>query len=467
MLLGGGASSGLWVYVIDTSEDARSEDLSPNRGRFALSCVRAVSRAALALPHAPDDAAVICAGRAPRVLVPPGAEDGGLLFADPWQHGSATAGDSFELLPALRLALLLCRQRVGTAQPLQQQQQRHQQQQQQQQPRPQRQSPEAGRVVVFVNSGVRVRDAEAGAAVAAFNAVAGTGGCDGGVIGLDIVLLGGASEEVDAASMRCLRHIVDALNGSSTDKGPRASNHSGGSGSSSSSSSTCTSGCSRIGSALGSAPAEDAHIPCCSNSCSSSSSSSSSAGAGAPHDAAAATPVPRRRHLQQPQHQRPQRRRHVRARLVDFGTAPPSLLMWQQVELLMELLELPTYEQLGGGAEPETPDHPGPARARGHAGPAGGDAAARPAAAAPHQLGGPAATGVAHHHPHPSSAARLATRLRQRLLGPSLFSSRALRPCRCRHESLDSLHHLSHDGFMHSWLPSYANPAKVRPDSVI
>jgi hypothetical protein len=27
--------------------------------------------------------------------------------------------------------------------------------------------------------------------------------------------------------------------------------------------------------------------------------------------------------------------------------------MWQQVELLMELLELPTYEQLGGGAEPE------------------------------------------------------------------------------------------------------------------
>jgi hypothetical protein len=116
---------------------------------------------------------------------------------------------------------------------------------------------------------------------------------------------------------------------------------------------------------------------------------------------------------------------------------------------------------------PQTPDHPGPARARGHAGPAGGDAAARPAAAAPHQLGGPAATGVAHHHPHPSSAARLATRLRQRLLGPSLFSSRALRPCRCRHESLDSLHHLSHDGFMHSWLPSYANPAKVRPDSVI
>ena len=32
----------------------------------------------------------------------------------------------------------------------------------------------------------------------------------------------------------------------------------------------------------------------------------------------------------------------------------------------------------------------------------------------------------------------------------------------CRHDSLDSLQHLSGDGFLRSWLPSYANFAKVR-----
>ena len=40
-------------------------------------------------------------------------------------------------------------------------------------------------------------------------------------------------------------------------------------------------------------------------------------------------------------------------------------------------------------------------------------------------------------------------------------SRRRVLPSSCRHDSLDSLQHLSGDGFIRSWLPSYANYSKV------
>ena len=51
---------------------------------------------------------------------------------------------------------------------------------------------------------------------------------------------------------------------------------------------------------------------------------------------------------------------------------------------------------------------------------------------------------------------------------PALLRRRAgvLAPARCRDESLDALGHLSSDGFMRPWLPSYANvPVGLRPGS--
>lgn len=39
--------------------------------------------------------------------------------------------------------------------------------------------------------------------------------------------------------------------------------------------------------------------------------------------------------------------------------------------------------------------------------------------------------------------------------------TRSIQPGICRYESLDSLQHLSTDGFLRSWLPSYSNIAKV------
>ena len=44
---------------------------------------------------------------------------------------------------------------------------------------------------------------------------------------------------------------------------------------------------------------------------------------------------------------------------------------------------------------------------------------------------------------------------------PSVFLSRAMTPSLCRYESMDALQHLSPEGFIHSWLPSYSNPSKV------
>lgn len=296
------SSGGLWVYIIDTSEAARSEDVSPNRARYALSSVRSLSKAALSLPQAPEDAAVVVAARAPRVLVPPGADDGGLLFADPWQPGSATAGDNFELLPALRLALLLCRQRAavsigGVAR----------QQQQQQLPAP---PYEAGRVVMFICSGVHVTEADVAGALRAMAAPP-------AIIGLDIVLLGGAAQEVDQASMRCLVLLIDSLNESSSSSSVRAD--------AGASDATASHG-------SGAAAALPAAAPPCTP-------GSDPVAGGSPvpvtPQVAAAPGV---MGLQQ-------HNRHPRARLVCFEAPDPDLPSWQQLEPLLELLELPTHEQ--------------------------------------------------------------------------------------------------------------------------
>jgi len=473
---------GLWCYVIDTSEAARSEDVAPSRARFALSSVRSLSKAALALPHAPDDAAVVvAAGTAPRVLVPPGADDGGLLFSDPWQPagGAALGGsDSFSLLPALRLALLLCRQRAARPAPLQLPPLMQQ--------RTQAPSSAAaldassagggsatgGRVVVFVCSGTRLADSDVGGALAAFSAASALH------VGLDVVLLGGAATEVDRASQERLRRIIDGLNGVD---GSETTSTSSSSTSSSSTSSTSISN-------------QDATDPVANSNTSISDGATVSSTSIISSPAVAATPLPKAAAAAvaaAAAATRPQQ--PPRARLVCFDAPDPDLPSWQQVEPLLELLELPIsdqhdleyevgavvwrmpllavstdgcYQPLHPKAHPLTarpalsplptiittpkqPHPPGPAgtsvRPRGAPGPTSTRALALGAAAAAAAGGG-----------------RLASRLRQRLLGPSLFSSRALRPCRCRHESLDSLHHLSHDGFMHSWLPSYANPAKVR-----
>jgi hypothetical protein len=106
-----------------------------------------------------------------------------------------------------------------------------------------------------------------------------------------------------------------------------------------------------------------------------------------------------------------------------------------------------------------------------------GVAAARPAAAAAgvpsngglgstHRVSGSrVATGtragaVAEPQPRVTSA-RPGRGLANLFSSPSVFLSRAMTPSLCRYESMDALQHLSPEGFIHSWLPSYSNPSKV------
>jgi hypothetical protein len=374
---GAGAPDRLWVYVIDNSEAARSEDVAPSRARFALSSVRSLSKAALALPHAPDDAAVVVAAAAPRVLVPPGADDGGLLFADPWQpSGGAAAGDAFALLPALRLALLLCRQRASrpgpAAQPLAPSLQQlasaagislhppaqlHHLQQQYPGVDPTTTSYAAagpasghcsssgaigGRVVVFVCSAARVPAADVDAALEAFAASPLT-------IGLDVVLLGGAAGEVDAESRRQLQRLVRGLNGDGdegsggTDEGSSSSTDGLEASSSTSSSSSASEASGTPSRTAGNAAAA--------------ATSSSSATAAASSPCVPATPLPLMPAVPSAPPGRggavraaaavlppPPPPRPTRAQLVAFAAPDSDAPAWQQLEPLLELLEIPAAD---------------------------------------------------------------------------------------------------------------------------
>ncbi len=198
-------------------------------------------------------------------------------------------------------------------------------------------------------------------------------------------------------------------------------------------------------------------------------------------------------------------------RLVLFPPPDPSLALWQQLEPLLEAL------QSEGAAEEEHTDGEadGGEYGTGSGGrPSGDRAAADPAAEAAQNAPRPASSAAPlasmssaspsaarpipsttasrfpprpppHPHSHrahraaaapssapsPSSSASNPGLLRPQ--PPSLVPSgplpsrmriaggRGITPGSCRYESLDSLQHLSTDGFLRSWLPSYANLSRV------
>ncbi|KAK9805500.1 hypothetical protein WJX72_001649 [[Myrmecia] bisecta] len=110
-------------------------------------------------------------------------------------------------------------------------------------------------------------------------------------------------------------------------------------------------------------------------------------------------------------------------RLILVNPPPEHWEPWQHMEALLELLELPPC--------------PMDASVQQHMDP--WDDSPRPAA-------------------HGQPGRRLLRRQRAARL-PALLQQRSgiVTPAMCRHESLDSLMHLSSDGCMRSWLPTYAN----------
>lgn len=141
-------------------------------------------------------------------------------------------------------------------------------------------------------------------------------------------------------------------------------------------------------------------------------------------------------------------------RVVHVRPDSPADESWQQLEVILEQLEL------GDGAPSSSEAEAGPAPA---AAPVGtgeeAEAAAEPSRAVRAQRPG------TQHSRHPGAPARI-RRAPARHSGDPLRHPRAPllaarsgvhQPALCRHESLDWLGHLSVDGMMRPWLPTYAS----------
>ncbi|GLI59454.1 hypothetical protein VaNZ11_001333 [Volvox africanus] len=148
-------------------------------------------------------------------------------------------------------------------------------------------------------------------------------------------------------------------------------------------------------------------------------------------------------------------------RLLLFPPPEPSLALWQQMEPLLEMLHLEIHagnQQPGGDGEPNTigvEDERGvPSQLR------TGSGAGRPPLPRPPRYRAGSATG--------STTTAVSPGVGQRAPGltpsgplASRSGARGATAGTCRYESLDSLQHLSLDGFLRSWLPSYANFSRV------
>ncbi|GIL63645.1 hypothetical protein Vafri_17679 [Volvox africanus] len=148
-------------------------------------------------------------------------------------------------------------------------------------------------------------------------------------------------------------------------------------------------------------------------------------------------------------------------RLLLFPPPEPSLALWQQMEPLLEMLQLEVHagnHQPGGDGETSTvgvEDERGvPSQLR------TGNGAGRPPLPRPPRYRAGSATGSTTTAVSPSVGQRAPGLTPS---GPltSRSGARGATAGTCRYESLDSLQHLSLDGFLRSWLPSYANFSRV------
>ncbi|GIL77322.1 hypothetical protein Vretifemale_6796 [Volvox reticuliferus] len=148
-------------------------------------------------------------------------------------------------------------------------------------------------------------------------------------------------------------------------------------------------------------------------------------------------------------------------RLLLFPPPEPSLALWQQMEPLLELLQLEVHagnQQPGSDGEPSTSgvedDRGVPSQLR------TGSGSGRPPLPRPPRYRVTSAAGSTAAAASPSVGQRASSLTPS---GPltSRSGARGATAGTCRYESLDSLQHLSLDGFLRSWLPSYANFSRV------